>query len=152
MIDSSKVKEKGRKKGMTREQFEKWYETYHKGTYVVVEKETAFGEFTRRVKAVTRFVNYYNIESVKARGKGESKPREYEEQIIPHVLKHNHNTGNDLVLIYTTNHHKAYATYYWRDIEISEEEYYLMSGDKKKNWKDSLLYMFKLEDIKRLGK
>jgi len=137
---------------MTRETFTKWFESYHKGTYTKVTKETYHGEFTKRTEMVVRFVNYYNIESVKAKGKSDNnKPREYEEQYIPHILKRNKNTNNILLCCYTTNHHKAHTKYFWQGVEISEEDYYLLSGDIKKNYQQSVIYLMKLEDIVKVG-
>ena len=138
---------------MKRETFKKWYEEqYQKGTYVVVVKDHTLGDFSKVTKMVTRFVNYYNIESVKARAtQSESKPREYEEQIIPHILKHNKNTKNDLLMCYVTNHHKAHTKFYYKDMEITEEEYYSKSGDKKKAYGETPLFMMKLDEIKSVG-
>lgn len=136
---------------MKRETFQKWYETYQKGTYVVVIKDHTLGDFSKVTKMVTRFVNYYNIESVKAKGTSESKPREYEIQIIPHILKENTNTKNTLLMCYKTNHHKAYSTYYYKGMEISEEEYYSKSGDKKKTYGDTPLFAMKLNEIVSVG-
>ena len=139
---------------MRTETFQNWYEnTYIKGTYVVIEKITFKGEFTKLTRMVARFVNYYNIESVKAKGKSEneSKPRDYEKAIIPHVLKENLNTQNTLLMVYKTNHHKAHSKYYYHDMEISEQEYYEQSGDKKKDYGDTPLFMFKMQDVLSVG-
>ena len=138
---------------MNERQFLEWYKKYHKGTYVVVEKIKIIGEFIKKTRMVVRFVNYYNIESVKAQGKSESdsKPRDYEISIIPHVLKENLNTKNTLLMVYKTNHHKAHNKYYYHDMEISKEDYYSMSGDKEKDYKDTPLFMFKLQDVLSVG-
>lgn len=138
---------------MKKETFEKWYEEYRKGTYVVIVKETYHGEFTKQTRMVVRFVNYYNIESVIAKGKSEkdSKARDYEETYIPHILKLNRNTNNILLNCYVTNHHKAHSRYFYQGYEISEEEYYEQSGDTKKNYPQSVLYSMKLEDIVSVG-
>ena len=137
---------------MKQETFQKWFEKYHKGSYVVIVKETYHGDFTKQTKMVTRFVNYYNIESVKAKGKTEtSKARDYEQQIIPHVLKRNTNTNNVLLSVYVTNHHKAHSRYFWQGVEINEDDYYLMSGDTRKDYAPTPLFMFKLDDVVSVG-
>ena len=102
---------------------------------------------------VGRFVNYYKLKSVIAKGKTEdmSKKRDYEKTIIPHVLKENLNTKNTLLMVYKTNHHRAYSTYYYCGMEITEEEYYLGIGEKKKDYGDTPLFMFKLNEIVSVG-
>lgn len=136
---------------MTKETFKRWYETYRKGTYVPIVKVTDKDGFEKHTRMVGRFVNYYNIASVKAKGTGESKPRDYEQQIIPHILKTNLNTQNDLLMVYTTNHHKAHTKYYYKGVEISKEEYYKGIGEKEKNYAPSVLFSMKLNDILSVG-
>lgn len=137
---------------MTNEQIKKWYETYRKGTYVVVKKETTKNGFTKRTRMVCRFVNYYNIESVKAKGTStQSKPRDYELQIIPHVLKTNLNTQNDLLMCYTTNHHRAHNLYYFEDRPITKEQYYEGINEKEKNYAPSVVFSMKANEIVSIG-
>lgn len=136
---------------MTKETFAKWYAKYHKGTYVVVEKITKKNGFEKQTRMVGRFVNYYNVASVKAKGTTEGKPRDYEKQIIPHVLKTNLNTQNDLLMVYTTNHHKAHTKYYYNGIEIDKETYYNGTGEKEKNHAPSVLFSMKLNEIYSVG-
>lgn len=136
---------------MTKETFQTFYQTYKKGTYVVIEKVTIKGDFIKKTRMVARFVNYYNIESVKAKGATSGKARDHEEQIIPHILKLNTNTNNVLLSVYVTNHHKPHSTYYFQNMEISEEEYYLASGDKKKDYAPTPLFNFKLQDVLSVG-
>lgn len=138
---------------MKQETFINFYQNdYKKGTYVKVVKETIKGHFSKVTEMVARFVNYYNIERVKAKGTStNSKPREYEEQIIPHILKRNLNTNNDLVMVYKTYHHRAYTKFYFGDMEISEEEYYAQSGDKKREHGETPVFAMKLDEIKSVG-
>ena len=136
---------------MTKNDFQKWYDNYHKGTYVVVLRETTIKGFTRQTKVVCRFVNYYNIESVKAKVTGTSKPREYEKQIIPHVLKTNLNTNNDLLMCYATNHHKAHEKFIYEGKPITKEQYYLGIGEKERKHNESVVYAMKLNEIVSVG-
>lgn len=137
---------------MTKETFKNWYENkYKKGAYVVVEKTTSKNDYVKKTRMVGRFVNYYNIASVKAKGTTESKPRDYEKAIIPHVLKTNLNTQNDLLMVYTTNHHKAHTSYYYKGVEIDEDTYYMGIGEKKKTYPQSVLFSMKLNEIYSVG-
>lgn len=137
---------------MTRKQFEEWYKGYHKGTYVVVIKSTKKNGYEKTTRMVARFVNYYNIKSVIEKGTAtNTKPRDYELQIIPHILKTNLNTQNDLLMVYTTNHHKAHTKYYYNGIEIDKETYYKGTGEKEKNYAPSVLFSMKLNDIYSVG-
>lgn len=131
-----------------------FFRKYKKGTYTRVVKETTTESGYKKVtKMVGRFVNYYNIKEVVMSGKSEkeSKPRLFEEQIIPHILKKNLNTLNVLLCVYTTKHHKARTTYYHNGYEITEEEYYLHSGEKKKSYGETPVFNFKLKDVVKLG-
>lgn len=131
-----------------------FFGNYKKGTYTRIVKETTTESgYTKRTKLVGRFVNYYNIKEVVEQGKSEKeyKVRDFEEQIIPHILKKNLNTKNILLCVYTTKHHKAYTTYYHNGYEITEEEYYLKSGEKKKPHSLTPVFNFKLSDIVTLG-
>ena len=137
---------------MTKETFKKWFESkYHKGTYVVVIKNTKKNGYEKTTRMVARFVNYYNIASIKAKGTTESKPRDYEQAIIPHVLKTNLNTQNDLLMVYTTNHHKAHTTYTYNGAPITKEQYYQGIGEKEKNYAPSVLFSMKLNEILSVG-
>lgn len=142
---------KGGKSSMTIEQIKKWYETYRKGTYVVVKKETTKNGYTKQTRMVVRFVNYYNIASVKAKGTSEGKARVYEISIIPHVLKTNLNTQNDLLMCYTTNHHKAHNVYLHEGKPITKEQYYEGINEKEKNYPFSVVYSMKANEIVSIG-
>ena len=139
---------------MKKETFQNWYENqYKKGTYVVIERATTNGELAKLTRVVGRFVNYYEIESVKAKGKSESdsKPRDYEHVLIPHVLKENLNTQNTLLMVYKTNHHHAHSRYFYQGIEITREKYYELSGEKERTYGDNPLFMFKINEILSVG-
>ena len=137
---------------MTIEQIKKWYETYRKGTYVAVLKETTKNGFTKQTRMVVRFVNYYNIASVKAKDTSAvRKTRDYEIQIIPHVLKLNTNTNNELLMCYTTNHHKAHSKYFYQDMPITKEQYYEGIGEKEKTYAPSVVYSMKANEIVMIG-
>ena len=136
---------------MKQEQIIRFFDTYKKGTYTKVVKETIKNGFMKRTKMVCRFVNYYNIASVKAKGAEPKPAREYEETIIPHVLKINHNTNNTLLQVYATNHHRAHVEYYYNDVAISEADYYAGIGEKKRDYAPTPLFSFKADEVVSLG-
>jgi len=136
---------------MTNEKIINFFDNYKKGTYTRLTKATTKNGFTKVTKMVCRFVNYYNIASVKAKGTTPKPAREYEETIIPHVLKINHNTNNTLLQVYVTNHHKAHTTYYYNDVVITEAEYYAGIGEKKREYAPTPLYSFKADEVVSLG-
>lgn len=136
---------------MTQLQFIDFYATYKRGTYRKLIKEKTNGQFKKVTSLIVRFVNYYNIKTVKEKLKDkpntETKNPDFEKQIIPHVLKLNLNTNNLLLCAYTTNKHKAHTKYYDGLKEITEDQYYLLSGDKKQTFKESVILNFKLNDV-----
>ena len=116
-----------------------------------VVRETTKNGFTRQTKVVCRFVNYYNIESVKAKGTSTSKARDYEISIIPHVLKTNTNTNNDLLMCYATNHHHPHEHFIHEGKPITKEQYYLGIGEKERKHNASVVYAMKLNEIVSVG-
>ena len=129
-----------------------FFKNYKKGTYKSLIRETTTESgYTKRTKIVSRFVNYYNIKEVVMSGPKESKPREYEKSIIPHILKENLNTKNILLCAYSTKHHKPHTTYYYKGYKITKEEYYAKSGEKEKPYRETLVFNYKLSDIVSLG-
>lgn len=138
---------------MTQTEFTKFYDSYKHGSYTKLIKQKTSGNYKKVTTMIIRFVNYFNIKSVKEKQTDSTqiKTRDYEIQIIPHVLKLNTNTNNLLLSAYKTNKHKAYTKYYLNDIEITENEYYLNSGDKKRNNNDTIIFNFKLCDVLKIG-
>lgn len=138
---------------MTQQQFINFYENYKRGSYTKMTKQKTRGNYKKVTSIVVRFVNYFNIKAIKEKGTNpaSAKPREYEKQIIPHVLKLNTNTNNLLLCAYKTNQHKPHTKYYYNDNEITAEEYYAQSGDKLSN-ADSVVFNIKLNDIISIGK
>ena len=139
---------------MKQEQIIRFFDTYKKGTYTKIVKETTKNGFTKRTKMVCRFVNYYNIGVVKAKGATPRPLREWEETIIPHVLKINHNTNNTLPEIEVPdslikdaaqNSDVAIIT------PITEEAYYLGIGEKKRDYAPTPLFSFKADEVVALG-
>ena len=136
---------------MTNENIIRFFDTYKKGTYTKVVKATEKNGFVKITKMVCRFVNYYNIKSVKEKAPTPKAPREYEEVLIPHVLKINHNTNNTLLNVYITNHHKAHTEYYYKGVAISEDDYYMGIGEKKRDYAPTPLFSFKANEVVSLG-
>lgn len=128
-----------------------FFNTYHRGTYTIMQKATEKNGFKKITRCVVRFVNYYSIKEIKERAAIESKPREYERVIIPHILKENTNTNNILLLCYTTKKHKAKSKYFYNDIEITEDQYYTGINEKKRVYKIDNIFTVKLCDVVALG-
>lgn len=138
---------------MKQENIINFFENYKRGTYTKLIKEKDNKNGYKKVTAVVvRFINYYHIKSVKEKTSGKAiKNRDYELQIIPHILKLNKNTNNVLLCAYTTNKHKPHAVYYYNDEIISADEYYKNSGDKLNENKIGLVYTLKISDIVQIG-
>lgn len=136
---------------MNIKEFEEFYNSYKRGTYTKLVKQKTTGNFKKVTTAVVRFVNYYNIKTIKEKTTAAAAaPRLYELQIIPHVLKQNLNTKNVLLCAYATNHHRAHNKYYEGDVQITKEEYYLKSGEKEKS-SASIVYNLKIDDVVSIG-
>ena len=136
---------------MTKAEIILFFKTYKRGCYTSIIKATQKDGYKKEVYMVCRFVNYYNIKSVKDKGATQSKARPYEEAIIPHILKRNTNTGNLLLCVYTTNRHHAKTAFYYHDEPITEEEYYRGIGEKKRDNQQSVLFNFKADEVVSLG-
>ena len=139
---------------MKKDNFLKFYDTYKKGSFtkVIKLKDNKNGYFKKSV-FLARFVNYYNIKEVKEKNQDATsiKKRDYELQIIPHILKLNLNTNNLLLCIYPVKNHKTQSIYYFNDMEITADQYYKNSGDKIPDNKPSLIYTLKLDEVLTIG-
>lgn len=137
---------------MTIENIKKFFKNYHVGAFTRIEKATNKNGYIKRVAMVARFVNYYNIASVKALNKTPSH-KDYERVIIPHILKENLNTKNTLLLVYTTNNEKqkAKTSYFYNGEPITENEYYNGINEKKRVNNNSVVFTFNINDILSIG-
>lgn len=129
-----------------------FFKTYKMGTFTRIEKETNKNGYIKRVTMVCRFINYYNIKSIKAQNKTPIK-KDYERVIIPHILKENTNTKNILLLVYITNNQKqrAKTSYFYNDAPITETEYYNGINEKKRANNNSVVYSFNINDVLKIG-
>ena len=135
---------------MEAKKIEKFLQNYKRGCYTTIIKKTEKDGFIKVTRLVCRFVNYYNIKAIKEKATT-GAPRAYEVQIIPHILKLNTNTNNLLLCVYTTHHHKAHATYFYKDAQISEEEYYNGINEKKRASYPCEVMTFKACEVVSLG-
>lgn len=137
---------------MTEKEIILFFKNYKKGSYTTIIKKTEKNGFVKVSRLVCRFVNYYNIKTVKEKGIAtQAAPRAFEIQIIPHILKLNTNTNNLLLCVYTTNHHKAHAKYFYNDCEISASAYYEGIGEKPRENNITQVYNFKACDVVSIG-
>lgn len=136
---------------MTQNEILLFFENYKRGSYTRITKQSEKNGFKKITSLVCRFVNYYNIKSVKDRGATMPNPRPYEIQIIPHILKLNTNTNNLLLCVYLTNHHKTHTKYYYNDIEITAAEYYTGINEKPREYHETQLFNFKAAEVVALG-
>lgn len=125
---------------------------YKRGTYTTLEKQTEKNGYTKITSCVCRFVNYYNIKTVKAQNKQPIK-KDYERIIIPHILKENTNTKNVLLLVYTTKNskQKAKTSYFYNGEPITKAQYYEGIQEKEKNYNIDNLFTVKLCDVLSIG-
>ena len=137
---------------MTKEAIILFFNNYKRGSYTTIKKETEKNGFKKVVTMVCRFVNYYNIKSIKEKGASETKARPYEVAIIPHILKLNTNTNNLLLCVYTTNKHHAKTSYYYNGETITEAQYYEGIGEKKRDNAPSVIINFKACEVVSLGR
>lgn len=120
---------------------------YYLITYCKVEKG-----YTKTTTTKVRFVNYYNIKSVKESGKTPTPTSANTQVIIPHILTYNTNTQNYLVHCYKTPNSKAKVTYQDSNGKIiTKEEYETVVPPKKKYGNDSPVFQVKVQDIISLG-
>lgn len=138
---------------MNETQLLNFFKSYKKGSYTSIIKETNKNGYIKRVSMVCRFVNYYNIKTIKEKDTQPKPPREFERVLIPHILKLNTNTNNLLLCVYKTNNEKQRAKikYYYHDDEINESQYYEGIKEKKRDNNDTVIFNFKAADVVALG-
>lgn len=101
-----------------------------------------------------RFVNYYNIASVKASGKTPNQTTSPNIQtIIPHILTFNSNTQNYLVHCYKTPKNKPIVVYQDPNGKVIDKATYEMAVPPKKKYgnNDSPIFQKKLQSIISIG-
>jgi len=115
-------------------------------TYVSVDPKSGY---TKTTTTKTRFVNYYNIKSVKASGKTPMvKP--YETTIIPHILTYNTNTNQYYLHCYIAPNTKTISTYKDNNgKDIDKATYQAMV--KPSNGRPNIVYTKKVQDIISIG-
>lgn len=138
---------------MTQKDIIAFFQNYKRGTYTAITKQTTKNGYKKICCMVCRFVNYYNIKQVKDATRNDTKKRDYEIQIIPHILKLNTNTNNLLLCVYATNNARQHAKnqYFYNDAAITEAEYYSGINEKKREYDKPVLFNFKIADIISLG-
>ena len=123
-----------------------------KGVYYKLVFAKTQNGYTKTTTTKVRFVNYYNIKSVKESGKKPSdKPNPNVVVIIPHILTYNKNTKNYLVHCYKTPHGKAQSTYTDPSGEQIDKATYELAVPPKKHSGDSPVYQIMLQDIIQIG-
>lgn len=129
-----------------------FFKNYKRGTYTTVQKQTVKNGFIKITSCVCRFVNYYNIKTVKQENKQPIK-KDYERVILPHILKENTNTKNILLLVYTTKNskQKAKTSYFYNGEPITKAQYYEGIQEKEKNYNIDNLFTVKLCDVLSIG-
>lgn len=129
-----------------------FFKSYKRGTYTTIQREANKNGYTKIVKLVCRFVNYYNIKTVKAENRQPIK-KDYERVILPHILKENTNTKNILLLVYTTKNskQKAQTSYFYNDEPITKAQYYEGIQEKEKAYNIDNLFTVKACDVVSIG-
>ena len=121
--------------------------------YTMVYSSTENG-YTKTTTTKVRFVNYYNIKSVKAAGKvpnPQATPNPSIQVIIPHVLTYNSNTQNYLLQCATTPNGKAKSVYQDPNGNEIDKATYEMAVPPKKHGKVEEIFRKKLQDIISIG-
>lgn len=121
--------------------------------YTLVYAETENG-YTKTTTTKVRFVNYYNIASVKASGKTQNtnQPNPNIQVIIPHVLTFNSNTQNYLLHCYKTPNGKAKHMYQDPNGNTIDQATYEMAVPPKKKYpNNSPIFQKKLQAVISIG-
>jgi hypothetical protein len=119
---------------------------FYKITYITTDQASGYSKTTT---TKTRFVNYYNIKSVKASGKTPMvKP--YETTIIPHILTYNTNKGDYYLHCYIAPNTKSKCVYKDNNgNEIDKATYQAMV--KPSQYKPTIVFTKKVQDIISIG-
>ena len=120
--------------------------------YTLVYADTTNG-YTKTTTTKVRFVNYYNIKSVKAAGKTpKANPNSNYQVIIPHVLTYNTHTQNYLLQCATTPKCKVKRIYQDPNgNEIDKATYELAVPPKKQYGKIEEYFSKNLQAVISLG-
>lgn len=144
-----------KRENMTAKELEQMFQdkTLVKGRYYTIVYARTENGYTKTTKTKVRFVNYYNIATIKAMGKTPTtQPSANTQVIIPHILTYNTNTKNYLVHCYKTPNGKAKTTYQDQNGNtITQQEYEMVNPPKKTYPNNSPVFQIKLHEIVSIG-
>ena len=140
---------------MTLEKFMEIFNTLTKGAFTkVAYQKVNDNGYSKETTTTIRFVDYYNIETIKQLNRQPTTPNPNVETIIPHILTLNKKTGNYLVHLYFVPNAKTITIYKDNNgNEIDKATYETMVPPKKKYHSNtpSVMFQVKLQDLVSLG-
>lgn len=139
---------------MTLEEVKMAIATIGKGKLTHVTYEKTENGYTKTTTMVCRFINYYNMKSVKESGKtqAQAKPNPNIQTIIEHILTYNTNTQNYLLHCYPLPNQKSKSIYKDNNgNEITKEQYQAVVPPKKTYGNPSPVRQIKIQDLVKIG-
>lgn len=139
---------------MTLEQTQEILNQKKRGQYLTITFRKVLGDFVKTTTTTIRLVNYNNVKAVKEKKalKGEKTTITNEltkkpsaDKYLGNNLIYNENTGKTRLQVFLTNHHKPHCVYEYQGQEITQDEWYAESGDKKST--HEIMFAINIENI-----
>lgn len=142
---------------MTLEQTQEILNKKKRGQYLTITFRKVLGDFVKTTTTTIRLVNYNNVKAVKEKKalKGEKTTITSElkntpkkpsaDKYLGNNLIYNENTGKTRLQVFLTNHHKPHCVYEYQGQEITQDEWYAESGDKKST--HDIMFTINIENI-----
>lgn len=126
--------------------------TLTKGKLTKIVYERNENGYTKTTTMVVRFVNYYNLKSVKASGKQPSTNQKPNIQVlIPHILTYNTNTNNYLLHCYPMPNIKSKSVYKDPNGQTIDKATYELAVQTKRKGNPSPILQIKVQDLISIG-
>lgn len=139
---------------MTLEQTQEILNQKKRGQFITITYQKVLGDYKKTTTTTIRLVDYNNVKKVKEMKalKGETQKEtitgEKKQSADKHLgnnLIFNENTGKTRLQVFLTNHHKPHCIYEYQGNEISQDQWYAESGDKKST--PSIMFTILVENI-----
>jgi len=125
-----------------------------RGQYLTITYQKVLGDYKKTTTTTIRLVDYNNVKAVKEmkKAKGYDPNATIKEPTKPSANKYlgnnlvyNENTGKTRLQVFLTNKHQPHCIYEYQGKEISQDQWYAESGDKKAT--PSIMFSVLVENI-----
>lgn len=127
----------------------------HRGAFMVIDYQKAYGAYSKRTHAIIRLVNYgsvVNSEPVNSEPTTTTNKVSNDKHLGNNLIL-NTNTGNIRLMVFPTKskYHKAKSVYMLNGVEISKEEFLANAKGYRVHDSEPICWCININDIISIG-